>query len=161
MEIDVSGKYQDYLPAWLLQPKYTQIMVFRQHNKIIKWRKHYSYIPVELIQLPPEIINMIGGYTPSTFAATCHQYKVEFAQRARFESARTRLESAFSAAKLKYRQKSFEIYIPLEFWFNRDPRLAIPHVYIPNIGYARNAQYIMPSPIVRLMDGMSGLRYSS
>jgi len=160
MEIDVIGKYQ---------PKYTQIMVFRQHNKIIKWRKHYSYIPVELIQLPPEIINMIGGYTPSTFAATCHQYKVEFARRARFESARRRLESAFSASKLEYRQRQFGIHIPLEFWFNRDPRLvghcptlqsnAIPRMYIPNIGYARNAQYIIPTPIVPLMSGMSGIRY--
>jgi hypothetical protein len=75
------GKYQDYVPDEFLSPKRTQLIIKR--DKIIKWVKWYPYIPVNLIQLPPEIIYMIARLASTEFVYVSKEYYNEILDVAR------------------------------------------------------------------------------
>ena len=69
------------------------------------------------------------------------------------------LENELENAK-NTKDDSNDMYIPLQFWFNRDPSLALPMVALQHPKYKLDVKDVSYNPL-RIMSGMEVLRYST
>jgi hypothetical protein len=104
---------------------------------------------------------MIAHYTPEEFAITSHGYYQEFGAKARFAHSKRQFVAAISNTNApKSLGRMFGMFIPIDYWLNRNVDLDIPYVILPNTAPGRNGRYlhVMSQPT---LNNFNALRYAT